>query len=198
MKLWIKILISVLVVVIVGGALGYGLTYTVGKAVYESNAVHNRAWTTNLLQGSTVQDPYLRYVISVWAVMALPRQETIYFGTDRTDKGEELLCQYDYMMEGNKDIDTRWWSITVYDEGGWLIPNPGDLYSINSNTIKTDPDGKYRIYLSRTEKEGNWLPLGGSNKFQMNFRCYNPGVSIFNAPGKVELPGITRVKEAGK
>jgi hypothetical protein len=191
-------LISMLVVVIVGGGLGFGLTFTIGKEVYRSNAVWNGPWATNLLQGSTAQDPYLRYVIGVWAVMALPREETIYFGAHLDNSRELLDCKYDYVLEGNKNIDTRWWSITVYDEDGWLIANPDDLYSINLNTVKADADGRYRVYLSRNRKEGNWLPLGESNHFQMIFRCYNPGVSIYSTPDKAELPKITRIREAGK
>jgi len=198
MKQWAKILISVLLVIIVGGGLGFGLTHSIGWGVYNSNAVWFGPWRTNLLHGSTAQDPYLRYIIGVWAVMALPSQETIYFGAHMDDTLQLLDCKYDYVLEGNKNIDTRWWSITVYDEGGWLIPNPDDLYSINLNTVKADADGKYRVYLSRTKKEGNWLPLGESNQFQMLFRCYNPGVSIYKTPDRAELPKITRVKEAGK
>jgi hypothetical protein len=195
MKKWVKILISVLIVFFVGGGLGFGLTYRIGWAVYDANAVNNGPWRTNLLQGSTAQDIYLRYIISVWAVMALPRQETLYYGTYTTDKGEPLLTKYDYVLEG-KNLDTRWWSITVYDNEGWLFPNKLNRYSYNMDTVKFDTDGKYRIFLSRAAKEGNWLPLGDTGRFQLLLRCYNPGSIFYEKPGEVELPHI--MKEAGK
>jgi hypothetical protein len=195
MKTWLKVLISVLVVLIIGGGIGFGVTYSIGSIVYDANAIHNGPWGTNLLQGSTVQDPYTRYIIAVRAVMALPREETIYYGAVTSDKGEELLSQDDYAIAG-KNIDTRWWSITVYDEGGWLIPNQFDRYSYNVNTVKFDADGTFTIHVSRTPKEGNWLPVGSSKKFQLLLRCYNPGPDFYKMPDKVELPHI--MKEASK
>ncbi len=195
MRTWVKVLILVLIVLVVGGALGYGLSYNIGRAIYDAEAVHNGPWTTNLIQGSTAQDIYTRYVISIWAVMALPRQETLYYGTYRTDSGEQLLTEYDYVIEG-KNLDTRWWSITVYDDEGWLFPNELNRYSYNVDTVKFDTDGKYRIHLSRTPKEGNWLPLGNSTTFQLLLRCYNPGPIFYEKPGEVELPHV--MKEAGK
>ncbi|MGV0993034.1 MAG: DUF1254 domain-containing protein [Mycobacterium sp.] len=71
------------------------------------------------------------------------------------------------------------WSVTVYDASGSLVPNTNDQYSVSSSRpaeLVYEPDGSINIIFSRTDPgdpNSNWLalPFGG---FSAYLRMYVP------------------------
>jgi hypothetical protein len=52
------------------------------------------------------------------------------------------------------------WSLTVYDSGGYFHPNPGNAYSVNSITVKKGPDGLATIQFGNCDGNApNCLPI---------------------------------------
>jgi hypothetical protein len=81
--------------------------------------------------------------------------------------------------------------VTVYSDK-FLIPNKQNRYSYRSTNIKKNADGQSIIYLSKTPKEGNWLPTGKSNELSLILRVYHPSQGILNGPELIELPHIIK------
>jgi len=192
MKKPLKIVLAVLAVLVVGGAAGYGTAVAAYESMYSRGTVRNGQWATNLAAGSSEAGMYARANVALHGLLALAKSETIYYQCLGDDKGEQLRSNCDYRIEG-KAPDARWWSLTIYGQDDFLIPNEQNRYSFNTNTVQFNPDGSYVIYLSRSPKEGNWLPAGTQDqKMTLSLRLYNPGQSVYGNPGGIELPRITR------
>ena len=54
-------------------------------------------------------------------------------------------------------FDCRWWSFTLYDEEYQLIESLSRRYSVHSDNVVPEPDGSYRIVISRGNPGTNWL-----------------------------------------
>ena len=157
-----------------------------------NSGVKNGAWTTNLNVGSANAGMYLRAVIARVALFALNKTETIYYSADRDDAGERLRSGCDYRIEG-RSIPSRWWSITLYGADNFLVPNQQRRYSYNMKNLAREPDGSYKIFISRTAKEGNWIPSGDRDQqITLSLRCYNPEPIVYEKPDAIELPKIIR------
>lgn len=195
MKRPLKYLLAAVIALVVGGAIGYFAPLNLPELIVRSASVKNGPWFTNLTTGSTEANIYTRAWIAKHALLALAKSETLYYKAYSDDGGEPLIGACDYRIEG-KALDTRWWSITAYGADDFLIPNEQKRYAYGETEIKYDTDGRYRIYLSRTPKEGNWLPTGNEERFSLTLRLYNPGQTIYENPSTAELPHI--IKEGCK
>jgi hypothetical protein len=197
MKKPFKFVIAVLVALVIGGAIGYFAVGPMLNLITNLSVVKNGPWATSLAIGSTSANPYIRAWVAKHALLALTKSETIYLTAYVDDNGEPLLGNCDYRIE-SKAPDTRWWSITAYGSDDFLIPNEQMRYSWSCTEMKLEPDGSFRIYLSRTPKEGCWLPAGDAKKLSVTLRLYNPGPVYYDSKtlGTVELPHI--VKEGCK
>ncbi|MCX6005264.1 MAG: DUF1214 domain-containing protein [Chloroflexi bacterium] len=195
MKKVFKILIAALIAIVLGSAIGIGSAFVAYDAVASAYSIKNGPWQTSLAVGSEQANPYTRAAVAVHALLALKQSETIYYTAYRDDNGDPLSGNYVYRIEG-KNPDARWWSITVYGADDFLIPNELNRYSYNMNNATYNEDGFYNIYLSRTQRSGDWLPLGNQNKFSLSLRLYNPGSTALNNPATVELPHI--IKEVSR
>ena len=188
----LKIGLAVLAVLVIGGAVGYGTAAAAYESLYSRGTVRNGQWATNLVAGSSEAGMYARANVALHGLLALAKSEAIYYQCLGDDKGEPLQAGCDYRVEG-RALDARWWSVTIYGQDDFLIPNEQKRYSFNANTVKFNPDGSYVIYLSRSSKEGNWLPTGTQDhKITLSLRLYNPGQSVYGNPGGIELPRIIR------
>ncbi|NJK64045.1 MAG: DUF1214 domain-containing protein [Synechococcaceae cyanobacterium SM2_3_1] len=67
-----------------------------------------------------------------------------------------------------------------------------DRYSYNSANVTWLEDNRFVIHLSRSPQEGNWLPLGNVNSFDLLLRLYNPGSALAESIFTTRLPTIVR------
>ena len=90
------------------------------------------------------------------------------------------------------------WSVTMYDTEGFLVPNDADVYSVGPShgDLKTKPDGSVVIVASQTEpteKDVNWLPAPATG-FRLNMRLYGPSQAA--QTGEWMPPGVEKVPPA--
>lgn len=86
------------------------------------------------------------------------------------------------------------WSVTVYDDDGFLVENPRHVYALGSNSgLKTGPDGGTTIVFSARKPddvpEQNWLPVP-KGSFQVTLRMYWPEEPILS--GQWSAPPIEK------
>jgi hypothetical protein len=194
MKRTFKIVLVILLVLIVGTVIGVGSVILVAFGGV-GNGIVNGPWRANTAAGSVTADPYMRIRVAIHGLLALNSSETIYYSARVDDDGNALNSDYTYRIEG-KALDTRWWSITAYGAGDHLIANALNRYSYTGNNVTFDVNGKFTIFVSKNNQQGNWLPLNDQKRFYLTLRLYNPGDAMRDSLNTVELPHI--IREAGK
>lgn len=87
------------------------------------------------------------------------------------------------------------WSLTLYDQQLFLVPNPIDRYAIGNRTpgLRRNRDGSLDILIQHSpprHNRSNWLPAP-SGRFALALRLYQPKPSALR--GAWPLPSLTRV-----
>jgi hypothetical protein len=147
-------------------------------------------WTS---AGRTDADPYTRAHEARLGLLPISTEVSqTYFAKTDSD-GRPLHSSCAYQIEGHQ-IPNYWWSLTVYDTKGRLIPNSLGRYSFTSDTMAINPNGTFTTTLSREAHPGNWLPIGGAGKLAIAFTVIDLGVQAVTQEGEIEslLPTITR------
>ncbi len=70
------------------------------------------------------------------------------------------------------------WSVTLYDDKGWMPVNKYNAYSFNNVTAKKDKDGSITIHFGGDPKQPNFLPIVPGWNYIV--RLYQPGPEILN------------------
>ena len=190
LKLALKLMATVLVALV----LGTGSALLLIRSGGLGGQIANGPWETDLTIGSKEADPYTRARVAVGGLLALNRDETIYFTAARDGGGEPLRVSCSYKIEGN-DPPARWWSITLYGEDHYLVSNPLDRYSYGGETVARNEDGSFLITVGPDEAGGNWIPTGDGltgDTFTLTLRLYNPDESAARNPSGIVLPQIAK------
>lgn len=186
-----KRLVRGMVVLLLGLGLGLGSAYGALRMALDQTSAHVGPWRTPIDAGGTDRGLYTRAIISIGALLALSRTETVYFLAERDDDGEVLRGDCRYVLTG-RDMPARWWSITLYADDRYLIPNDENRWSVNDQTVTRAEDGSFRVSLSRTAVEGDWLPTGTADRLYLTLRLYNPEGDVAADPASAQLPSIKR------
>ncbi|MBB6424775.1 DUF1214 domain-containing protein [Sphingopyxis sp. JAI128] len=190
MKSWHRYVIAMVSGLVVG--LGGAWAFTSGGLA--DGAIRNGPWTTSLGYGTKATGPLTRAIVARSGLLALPATETVYWMAKTDASGAPLDGDCRYSLSG-KPLDARWWSVTVYDDEGYLIDNPAGIWSVNGANVALDTQGEWRVTISPDKpKDAAWLPGIKGQPFQLTLRMYNPGDAFRAAPAKAALPRL--VKEA--
>ena len=175
-------------------ALGLGSAWWVlKKSPWLNPSVEVGAWRTNLQAGSQDAGMYTRATIAVNALLALGRDETMYFVATRDDAGHALRAQCNYRITGVPP-QARWWSVTAYAEDLFLFDAPNGHYSLNGSTAKLDAAGAFAFSTGPTEQPGlYWLPTPGNRALILTLRLYNPAPTLQAAPQTLVAPALQKI-----
>jgi hypothetical protein len=78
-----------------------------------------------------------------------------------------------------KDVPVdAFWSVTLYDDEGYMPVNKYNAYSFNNVTAKKDKDGSITIHFGGDPKADNFLPIVPGWNYIV--RMYKPGPEILN------------------
>jgi len=175
-------------------ALGVGSAWWVlKKAPWLNPSVEVGAWRSNLHAGSQDAGLYTRAAVALNALLALGREETMYFVATHDDAGHALRAQCHYRITGVPP-QARWWSITAYAQDLFLFDAPNGHYSLNGSTAELDAGGHFALGTGPTAPDGlYWLPTPGSGAVVLTLRLYNPAPSLQAAPQSLVAPAVQRV-----
>lgn len=184
-------------VVLAGVVLGLASAWLALRDPWSAPSVTTGAWRTSLLAGRADADMHTRARIAVGALLALAREETLYFIADRDDAGAPLRSRCSYRIEGTPPL-ARWWSITAYADDLFLFDHPGRAYSLNGGTARLDAGGRFALVTGPSapvDARTHWLPTPGDRGLLLVLRLYNPDPALVAAPASMPPPGIRRVGE---
>ena len=177
---------------LVGLLTGAGAAVQGMRAGFSDGTLSSGPWQTGKDFGSADASALVRARVALSGLLALPRSEAMYF-TARTDSdGAPLDGRCRYAIRGGS-FDARWWSITLYDRAGYLVPNPWHRYSVGSAAIAPGADA-WVIAIDRAEQPGLWIPSTNAPEFDLTLRLYHPGAGLRDAPQQAALPEIARLE----
>lgn len=182
-------------VVIAGVALGLASAWlALRNPLASAPSATAGAWRTSLLAGSTDADLHTRARVALGGLLALSRDETLYFVAERDDAGAPLRSRCSYRVEGPPP-PARWWSLTAYADDFFLFDHPQRAYSLNGGTARLDADGRFALVTGPAPADAatHWLPTPGDRGLMLVLRLYNPDPALVAAPGTLAPPSIRRI-----
>lgn len=173
---------------------GIGSSWYMVEAGTSLTTESEGAWVMWRSAGRADADPYTRAHFARLGALPLSTEigETFMARTD--DEGGSLHSSCDYAIEG-KARPATWWSVSVFDAAGKIIPNAAGRQSFTSDTLAIGPDGQFRVVLARSASPGNWLPTGGAGRLAVVLTRIDWGVATGTGDERAEgfgLPTITR------
>jgi hypothetical protein len=143
-------------------------------------------------------DYFLRAIVASAGIGANTPNEAIYPVAIADRNGALFSGANDYRLTfAADDLPPArfFWSVTMYDTEGFLVPNPDNLYSVGPShgDLVAKPDGSIVVVISRTEPtEGgvNWLPAPDAG-FRLNMRLYGPSKAA--QTGAWMPPGVEKL-----
>ena len=189
-----KRLAAALVLYLGAVALGLGSAWwELRHATWSGNLVKVGPWTSSTLAGSTDADMYTRARVALEGLLALGRDETMYYVARHDDAGRPLRSDCSYRVEGLPPT-ARWWSITAYADDLFLFDAPNRQYSLNSGTARLDASGRFALMTGPNAIEGlHWLPTPGQRGLVLTLRLYNPAPDLQAAPARLQPPSIKAI-----
>ncbi|MBX3569973.1 MAG: DUF1214 domain-containing protein [Rhizobiaceae bacterium] len=188
MKSWHRYAIT-----LVGGlAVGLGAAWALTGNGFGGGGIHNGPWSTSLGYGTKATDMLTRARVARGGLLALPAKETVYWSAKSDAAGAPFDGDCRYSLSGQA-LDARWWSVTVYDEAGYLVANDANIWSVNGANVTTDEAGEWRVTIAPDRPaDGAWLPGTRGQRFHLTLRMYNPGPAFRAAPAQAALPAIVK------
>ena len=170
---------------------GLGSAWWVLKsAPWMNQTVQVGAWKANLRAGSTDADLYTRANVALNGLLALGRDETMYFIASHDDAGHPLRSKCTYRVVGVPP-QARWWSVTAYADDMFLFDAPNRHYSLNGSTAKLNEKGQFAFTTGPQETPGTfWLPTPTDRGLVLTLRLYNPESALQASPDSLIPPTI--------
>ncbi|MCW2778291.1 MAG: hypothetical protein JWN17_2016 [Frankiales bacterium] len=102
--------------------------------------------------------------------------------------------------KGQEPPARYFWSLTMYDTDGYLVPNAAGRYSLGPShpPLRRRADGSVVIDVRHTRPSDptvNWLPSPASGGFRLNLRLYGPAPQALD--GRWAPPGVQDLGPAG-
>jgi hypothetical protein len=156
---------------------------------------HHGHWVFSRAAGSTAAGPYTRAVIARDGLLALSAREAVYFSLYEDEQGRPLSESCVYDLNG-RQLDARWWSVTLYADDNYLVQNTDSAHSIDAS--RAGNDGPWRIRISPVRGDAtHWLSSREARRgFILMLRVYNPQRDF--RPSEQSLPSLTTVSCAGE
>jgi DNA sulfur modification protein DndE len=154
---------------------------------YSGNQYFSNGWNINLKNGNYGVDYWHRAYVALILLAANLAEDAIYPSTSVDQHGNYLNGSNRYVLHfpsGQNPPTKAFWSLTVYDNDGWLVDNPLNRYAIHSvDNLKYNKNGSLDIYVQTNstgpDKESNWLPSPWGN-FNLSMRIYWPKPEALN------------------
>lgn len=164
------------------------------NSLYDDFEKTRSLWLYSDKIGAAAASSVERAKVAIAGPLGLSSQEAVYFIAIEDNQGRPLSSSCDYRVVG-PSINTRWWSLTLYDsQTQHYVPNVINRSSWNSAAIPKNEDGDWVINVSQTLEDETWLPSQekGDHPFELILRVYNPSPEIREALPDISLPDVVR------
>ena len=184
-------LLTLLALAIAIGLGGGSVWYTL-DAQSGAGAIRIGPWTAFPDIGTLDADPYSQARVARQGALTLGRAEGLSFIAETDSRGEDLLRECSYTIEGGFPT-ARFWTLYVADQALDPIASGRPHRAVlHSHEILRQPDNSSVITVAPNAAPGNWLPISGAGplRFVMNF--YDTPIAASTGLSDVKLPTIVR------
>ena len=116
-------------------------------------------------------------------------------------EGQPLDGAHRYSLHFDKDATppaNAFWSVTLYDEQGFQVPNPLNRFALSSwMPLRFNDDGSLDLYVQNespgADKDANWLPAPKEGSYNLTMRIYAPKDEALL--GKWSPPPVVKAEE---
>ncbi len=127
-------IVSALVGLLLGGICGLGTALVaagiIGPGVRLGGNVETGSWSSDWTIGSEAANPWVRARVARHGLLALTKDEAVYFTRNRDEDGNRLSEACTYEVSGG-DMPALWWSMTLYDGTSFLPRNTDNALSFD-------------------------------------------------------------------
>ena len=180
--------------VVAGVALGLGSAWWALRGVGHFGVAAG-PWRASLLAGSADADAYTRARVALGGLLALNRDETMYYVAATDSDGRALRSRCSYRVSGLPPPG-RWWSVTAYADDFFLFADSQRRYSLNGANAALDAQGRFALVSGPQAPTGAtepWLPTPGDRGLLFTLRVYNPAAGLQARPDSLQAPRIERL-----
>jgi hypothetical protein len=185
-----RLLLGFLFAFAVAAAFGLGLTQFALTRGTAFGAITIGAWTAWPKTGTPDIDPYARAAVARSGELPIGSGDGVAFFTSSDDRGRALDGRCVVKLSGITP-PARFWTVTLYDLDGRLVPNAANRYGFTSQEIARRADGNFEIAVSPRARPGNWLPTGGLDRYVVVLRLYDTPVGVATRTAKdAPMPAV--------
>ena len=162
-------------------------------------------WSTIANEAAFGTDYFTRTAVAKSNIFVNSPNETKYYYQDLDNAGARLNGANRYVVtfpKGQTPAVNGFWSLTLYNEHHFFIPNPIRRYSVGTKNkdLKIGEDGSLAIYVQADEpadpvRRSNWLPAPKGGDFSLYIRAYWPKAAV--ADGSWTPPAVQRKPASG-
>ncbi|MBP7603072.1 MAG: DUF1254 domain-containing protein [Spirochaetes bacterium] len=187
--------------VLAGIILSVPLSLAIIRWKSENRGVVLNHWRVSMRTGNFGSNYLLRAAVAVHSLGNPIPEEAMFFHGFFDNEGKKLNGRHRYRIRfkagGLPPVDA-FWSLTVYDRDGWLVPNQLDRYSLSdrSRGLVFNNDRSLDIIIQHEAPPGklsNWLPTP-KGEFTISLRTYLPKKELLEL--KWAIPPIERLDAA--
>jgi hypothetical protein len=125
-------------------------------------------------------------------------EDAVYAVADVDAAGQPLSGENRYRIRfapGELPPVKAFWSLTIYDENHFLVPNPIGRYALGDrDPVRAEPDGTLDLFIQHDdpgpERSANWIPAPAQG-FSLVLRLYFPKAAIID--GRWRPPAVGRI-----
>ncbi|MEM9054636.1 MAG: DUF1214 domain-containing protein [Pseudomonadota bacterium] len=160
-------------------------------------------WTSDWSIGSQAANPYVRARIARHGLLAMRKEEAVYFTRNQDDQGRRLTEDCTYSVSGGA-LPAEWWSITLYDSESRLPMNEDNQLSFDKTdaeqSFSASSDWTFEVRVQDpADLSQPWVSNRAAGAFDLMLRLYRPSAGMLKSPTTVlEPPSITRVSCDGE
>jgi hypothetical protein len=193
-------IVSALVGLFLGALLGLGTALAaagiIGPGARLGGAVDVSGWTSDWTIGSEAANPWTRARVARHGLLALTKDEAVYFTRNTDDAGDRLAESCDYRVRGAA-MPAQWWSITLYNSESYLPDNTDNAlsYDLTDAASAGDPaDWFFDVSASPSGSGSGWVSSRAGGSFDLTLRLYKPDADFIADPERVlQAPSIEKL-----
>jgi hypothetical protein len=186
----VRLLLGTLFALVVAAGVGLGATYFALTRGAAFGALTIGSWTAWPKTGTTDADPYARASVARSGQLPIALGDGLAFLAKTDDKGRKLDGRCEVIISGATPA-ARFWTLTLYNPAGELVPNSINRYDFTSQEIIRRADGSFEIVVAPRASPGNWLPTGGVERYILALRFYDTAVGVATKEGReIPMPSV--------
>jgi hypothetical protein len=177
---------------ILAAAIGLAATWMTTTRGVAFGSLSVGTWTAWPKNGSVDIDPYARATIARTGELPIGTGDGVAFYARTDDAGNNFDGRCTFTISGLTPA-ARYWTLTLYNLDGGLVPNAIDRHGFTSEEIVRQINGQFVINVGPRARPGNWLPTGGIERYVLVWRLYDTPIGVATRTTKEgPMPAVTR------